>query len=249
MEIISLTNHIVRKALLLSLNEMAVLCDIKKMSKNPKFGYQCIKSKDKIADWLDLSRGTVFNALATLEAKGYIERTQIGLRLTQFIHDLDSCQEEIGIYIETNDVSMISKKVGQLLDPQYKNYTPVVQKLDGDSTKIVLQQSKNYTQDNNIDKNIKEIKIDIQTIPTEDEFISYYKKELEKEFPNLLFSVKTKFETWIDDGWKDGNGKKITNWKLKLKNTITHLKPGFNKSESQEVTLKKLTFKNGKSNN
>ena len=129
--------------------------------------------------------------MATLETKGYIERTQIGLRLTQFIHDLDSCQEEIGIYIETNKVSMISKKVGELLDPQSKNCTLVVQKLDGDSTKIVLEQSKICTQDSNIDKNIKEIKIDIQTIPTEDEFISYYKTELEKEFPNLLFSVKT----------------------------------------------------------
>jgi GTP-sensing pleiotropic transcriptional regulator CodY len=248
MEIISLTNHIVRKALLLSLNEMAVLCDIKNMSKNPKFGYQCIKSKDKIADWLDLSRGTVFNALATLETKGYIERTQIGLKLTQFIHDLDSCQEEIGIYIETNNVSMISKKVGQLLDPQYKNCTPIVQKLDGDSTKIVLEQSKICTQDNNIDKNIKEIKIDIQTIPTEDEFISYYKTELEKEFPNRLFAVKAKFETWIDDGWKDGNGNKIKNWKLKLKNTITHLKPVPANFENKDTSTK-LAFKDGKSHN
>jgi predicted transcriptional regulator len=225
MEIISLTNHIVRKALLLSLNEMAVLCDIKNMSKNPKFGYQCIKSKEKIADWLDLSRGTVFNALSTLESKGYIERTEIGLKLTQFIHDLDSCQEEIGIYIETNDVSMISKKVDQLLDPQYKNCTTVVQKLDGDSTKIVLEQSKNCTQDSNIDNKIKVIKNNIQTIPTEEEFISYYKSELSKEFPGREFSIKTKYETWVDLGWKDGNGNKITNWKLKMKNTIPHLKP------------------------
>ena len=215
---------------------MAVLCDIKNMSKNPKFGYQCIKSKEKIADWLDLSRGTVFNALSTLESKGYIERTQIGLKLTQFIHDLDSCQEEIGIYIETNDVSMISKKVGQLLDPQYKNCIPVVQKLDGDSTKIVLEQSKNCTQDSNKDSKIKVIKNNTQIIPTEEEFMSYYKSELSKQFPGLEFNVKTKYETWVDNDWKDGYGKKITNWKNKMKISVTYMKAQFDPNRPQPLS-------------
>ena len=215
---------------------MAVLCDIKNMSKNPKFGYQCIKSKEKIADWLDLSRGTVFNALSTLESKGYIERTQIGLKLTQFIHDLDSCQEEIGIYIETNDVSMISKKVGELLDPEYKNCIPVVQKLDGDSPKIVLEQSKNCTQDSNKDSKIKVIKNNTQIIPTEEEFMSYYKSELSKQFPGLEFNIKAKYETWVDDGWKDGFGNKITNWKNKMKNAITHMPIKFDPNRPQPLS-------------
>ena len=64
-------------------------------------------------------------------------------------------------------------------------------------------------------------------IPSESEFLAYYKTELSKEFPGLEFSLKTKYETWVDDGWKDGNGKNITNWKLKMKNTIPHLKPTF----------------------
>ena len=214
---------------------MAVLCDIKNMSKNPKFGYQCIKSKEKIADWLDLSRGTVFNALSTLESKGYIERTQIGLKLTQFIHDLDSCQEEIGIYIETNDVSMISKKVGELLDPEYKNCIPVVQKLDGDSPKIVLEQSKNCTQDSNKDNKIKVIKNNTQIIPTEEEFMSYYKSELSKQFPGLEFNMKAKYETWVDDGWKDGFGKKITNWKNKMKIAVTYMKAQYDPNRIQPI--------------
>jgi uncharacterized protein YdaU (DUF1376 family) len=65
-------------------------------------------------------------------------------------------------------------------------------------------------------------------IPTESEFMAYYKSELSKEFPDLDFSIKTKYETWVDAGWKDGHGNKITNWKLKMKNTITHLKAKFN---------------------
>lgn len=137
---------------------MAVLCDIKHLSQNPKYGYQCIKSKDKIAIWLDLSRATVFNAISALETKGFIERTEIGIKPSQFIYDLDSCQEEIGIYIKSNDVEMISKRVSQLLDGQSKIYTTTVQNLDGDSLKIRLGQSKIYTQDIHLVEQEKERK-------------------------------------------------------------------------------------------
>lgn len=130
---------------------MAVLCDIKQMSQNPEFGYNCVKSKDKIADWLDLSRATVFNAIKTLETKGYIERTSIGVRPTKFIYDLDLCQDEIGIYIKRGDLTFITKKVEVLLDGQSKNYTETVQNLDSDSLKNRLSPSKNYTQDIHID--------------------------------------------------------------------------------------------------
>jgi len=139
---------------------MAVLCDIKHMSQNPKFGYQCVKTKDKIAEWLDLSRATVFNAISSLESRGYIERTAIGIKPSQFIFDLDSCQDEIGIYVKNGDVEMISKKVSELLDGQSKIYTTTVQNLDGDSLKIILGQSKNYTLDSNRDIQEKERKID-----------------------------------------------------------------------------------------
>jgi predicted transcriptional regulator len=262
MEIISLTNHIVRKALLLSLNEMAVLCDIKNMSKNPKFGYQCIKSKEKIADWLDLSRGTVFNALATLETKGYIERTQIGLRLTQFIHDLDSCQEEIGIYIETNDVSMISKKVSQLLDPQYKNCTPVVQKLDGDSTKIVLEQYKNCTQDSNIDSKIKVIENNkpktIQVfdfsdfgifIPLVEKWIEYKKSRNENYKSQVSLDAFVKILTKYSENKFEIAENIIEQSMANNWAGIFKPKPEFKKFENEETTLKKLSFKHGKANN
>jgi len=61
--------------------------------------------------------------------------------------------------------------------------------------------------------------------PSEMDFLAYYESELSALFPNLSFSVKAKYESWKDAGWKDGNGKKIVNWKSKLKNTITYLKP------------------------
>jgi biotin operon repressor len=128
MHVVSLSNHVVRKALQLSLNEMAVLCDIKQMSQDPKYGFWCTKSKDKIGEWLDLSRATVFNCIKTLEEKGYLEKSNIGLRPSTFIYNLDLAQDEIGIYIKNNDVALISAKMKSILDGQSKNYT--IQNLD-----------------------------------------------------------------------------------------------------------------------
>ena len=81
-------------------------------------------------------------------------------------------------------------------------------------------------------------------IPTELEFLNYYKLELSKEFPGLEFSIKTKYETWVDLGWKDGNGNKIGNWKLKLKNTIPHLKAKFDPNKPTQSGPLSFSAKN-----
>lgn len=68
-------------------------------------------------------------------------------------------------------------------------------------------------------------KVEVKT-PDFLEFISYA-KSIEIYHTSFDFQIKTKYETWIDDGWKDGNNKEIKNWKLKLKNTMTHFKKDF----------------------
>jgi hypothetical protein len=64
----------------------------------------------------------------------------------------------------------------------------------------------------------------INNNPTVEEFVQYYFSELSFQFPEREFSVRAKYESWIEAGWKDGNGSKIRNWKTKLKNTIPHLR-------------------------
>jgi hypothetical protein len=60
-------------------------------------------------------------------------------------------------------------------------------------------------------------------IPDLNEFVAH----AQSKKPNIdLFSVKAKYQTWVDDGWKDGNGKAIKNWKNKLTNTLPFLKEG-----------------------
>lgn len=61
-------------------------------------------------------------------------------------------------------------------------------------------------------------------IPNEIEFLSYCKEQLNVKFPELEFSLKAKYEAWVNNGWKDGNGSEIKNWKSKLKNVFPYLK-------------------------
>jgi len=43
--------------------------------------------------------------------------------------------------------------------------------------------------------------------------------------PNVnIDALKLKYESWIENGWKDGNDKNIKNWKTKLLNTLPHIK-------------------------
>tara|TARA_R100000951_G_scaffold61741_1_gene51863 strand:- start:378 stop:1034 length:657 start_codon:yes stop_codon:yes gene_type:complete len=68
-------------------------------------------------------------------------------------------------------------------------------------------------------------------IPTELEFLDYgltIIKQLNKNPKEFEFSLKAKYHSWIDEGWKTGHGKKIKNWKNTLNNTIPHLKPIYN---------------------
>lgn len=64
-----------------------------------------------------------------------------------------------------------------------------------------------------------------QAIPTLEEFLAYCKEIREIDFKAYEFSLKSKYEAWVDAKWKDGNNKPIKNWKSKIKNTIPYLKP------------------------
>lgn len=73
-------------------------------------------------------------------------------------------------------------------------------------------------------------------IPTEEEFMAYYKSELSKRFPGLEFNIKAKYEQWVFDGWKDGFGTDITNWKTKMKTAVTFMKTQFDPNRPQPLS-------------
>lgn len=71
-------------------------------------------------------------------------------------------------------------------------------------------------------------------IPDLFEFLEYVKSipEYKNQFDSLKFSIQSKYESWIDNNWKDGNDTKIINWKTKIKNVLPYLKPQQNATTS-----------------
>ncbi|WP_257657671.1 hypothetical protein [Parapedobacter lycopersici] len=43
-----------------------------------------------------------------------------------------------------------------------------------------------------------------------------------------MFTLRSKFNAWSENGWKDGFNKPIRNWKTKIQSTIPYLKPASN---------------------
>ena len=65
-------------------------------------------------------------------------------------------------------------------------------------------------------------------IPSLDVFIENAKvvcKANNIPFIEYEFAIKSKYQTWVDNGWKDGFNKPIKNWKNKFNNTLPNLKP------------------------
>lgn len=70
---------------------------------------------------------------------------------------------------------------------------------------------------------VKNNKVNI--IPEFEEFLNY---ALEKKPKVSQIDLKLKYDSWIANNWKNGNDKKITNWKTALLNTLPYIKDGLN---------------------
>ena len=60
-------------------------------------------------------------------------------------------------------------------------------------------------------------------IPSLNEFIGYA-KSLEGYEPELDLNISKKYESWINNGWKNTSNRPISNWKSTLKSTLPYLK-------------------------
>jgi len=58
-------------------------------------------------------------------------------------------------------------------------------------------------------------------IPPFEVFLSHAKSKIENICEQ---SVKLKYDSWVENEWRDGNDKQIKNWKSKLTNTVQFLK-------------------------
>lgn len=81
----------------------------------------------------------------------------------------------------------------------------------------------------------KEIKI---SIPDFSEFLIYAK---EKEPSVLESALKNKYDAWIENGWKDGNDKVISKWKVKLLNTMPFIEKEKSSAEKEKPMVGRMT--------
>ncbi len=84
-----------------------------------------------------------------------------------------------------------------------------------------------------------------KNIPTKEEFMAFARTLplYDKNNETLDFQLETKYESWVDNGWINGNGRPITNWKISLKSTIPYLiKPSNTKITAPTIKRPKATY-------
>ena len=73
--------------------------------------------------------------------------------------------------------------------------------------------------------------------PAREEFLSFC-QTLDIDFDRLKETISAKYDTFVDDGWCNGYGKPITNWKNTIRNVIPHLKPMPTKVQTEQPKAK-----------
>ena len=92
----------------------------------------------------------------------------------------------------------------------------------------------------NVTVTVNDTKEGKEYIPLLTEFLEQSEiscKKANLNFKQLKFAIESKYETWVADGWKDGHGKKIKNWKNKISNTLPFLKAIKQKTTTQYGTF------------
>lgn len=91
----------------------------------------------------------------------------------------------------------------------------------------------------NAKKKRKEIKKEIN-IPTWVEFKEY---AFSKKSLIDTQALKLKYDSWVENDWRDGNDNRIKNWKSKLLNTLPYLpeKKTFDRAKTEKVDVKEVS--------
>lgn len=82
--------------------------------------------------------------------------------------------------------------------------------------------------------------------PTLEEFLEYA-QTIETYDTNLSSEIQNKYQTWVNNGWKNNFDRPITNWKSALKNSLPYLKNNAeksNKSIHKIPSIKRIKIEN-----
>lgn len=131
----------------------------------------------------------------------------------------------------------ISKKKKTAEKPEQKRKNIQKQELISDNQTLSSDTFVENSVSNPIPKNL----------PSLEEFI-LYAETLENYIPELVDLIKVKYDSWLGNGWKNGYGKPITNWKSSLKNTLPFLQNELHSDATISPKIVLQTIKRPKSN-
>jgi len=136
--------HPLRKAFNLSLIEYCVLDTIQKLSGNVQFSGWCVKSKQHIADQLDISKMQTHRSINSLIEKGLIERNES----TKFLRSTDHWNQEINgekktYWLTVNDDEILISGKKQNVTSSNKMLPSTVTKCYPDSNKMLHYNNSN----------------------------------------------------------------------------------------------------------
>jgi myo-inositol-1-phosphate synthase len=115
---------------------------------------------------------------------------------------------------------------GSLLDPLEESL-PANNKVISNKDKVISKKEK------------KEKEISAFSPPSLEEFLNYvylHEKRIGRKID--ISEAKSKFYAWEEDGWRDGHGKQIKNWKSKISHNSKHwLESQSTRRENSHVSL------------
>jgi len=155
--------------------------------------------KEKRFKGIELKVGSIVTSRDLLARETGLSSQQIRTALTKLI--------------STNEITSVTSSQGTIIQiVSYEKYQVPTNEITNEQPTSNQQSTTN----NNVKKEKKEI-----YIPEWSEFLSYAVSQV----PNVIQQeVKLKYDSWVVNDWKDGNNKKIVNWKSKLNNTLPFLK-------------------------
>lgn len=139
--------------------------------------------------------------------------------------------DDLSDYVKENFLDLGDTVIDKRVYKDISTYEEYIEKQKINGAKGGRPKTQKNLSNSNSNTNSISNTITNSKIPTEQDFLEYgytILKQLNKDPENFEFSLKAKYHSWVDDGWKTGHGKKIKNWKNTLNNTIPHIKPIYN---------------------
>jgi hypothetical protein len=137
-----------------------------------------------------------------------------------YLDDDMLCQKRM---IKDNSISVSRSKAGSKggTSTQQKNKNFAKAKTEANSVNVNEYVNEDVNSNESLNKKGVVLK---DRIPTVESFIAYGLEQAAKNRLNVTeTAISMKYEAWKENGWVNGNGQEIRNWKSSLLNTLKHI--------------------------